>query len=368
MVVYSCLFLCVYFLKIPYKCHLFLAFFAPSRVACTNGELNGQLLVNDLPHFQTFDSWPQCNYPGTCYEQSCPTLLGGWKTGPFHGGPGSVSGIDQRHWWVLAGETSSNKFNVGDPSQGQPLPCGSLLTGPCFDHTLNNITGNYMYAECSACYGSTFTVYTPFIAYTGTGASISYWYYLYGAALAGDSGFVSSFTVEVSSDNGTTWQQLRQFAGNVQTAAQDPWFQDLLTIDGFLATTPSLANPVIVQYRFVSITGGERNNGDWWQGDMAFDDVLFTQNNAGNTTVPYIDPPPPVNNQTVNTPTPAPPPPDTVQGGDGGLSDGAIAGIVVGVIGGLCCLCCLLLLLVLIILLVVSPRKPPSKDGGGDGL
>jgi len=340
-----------------------LTFFAATLVAGENGELYGQLLVNDLPHFQTFDTWPQCNYPGTCYEKSCPDLLGGWKNGPFHGGPGSASGLDQRHWWILAGETSSNKFSLVDPNFGDPLPCDQLTTGPCFDHTFNNASGNYMYVEASACFGSTFTVYSPFISYTGSGASMSYWYYLFGAAMD-DGGFLSTFTVDFSSDNGSSWQNLRTFTGQ-QQAVQDPWLQDLLTIDSFLPGVPTVANPVIVQYRFLSVTGGERNNGDWWQGDMAIDDVLFTQTNAGNSSAPYVDPPPPVNNQTINTPTAAPPPPDTVQEGDGGLSDGAIAGIVVGVVGGLCCLCCLLLLLVIIILLVVSPRKPPSKGGGG---
>jgi len=184
-------------------------------------------------------------------------------------------------------------------------------------------------------------------------------------------GFQSQFTLSFTEDNGTNWIDINAAAltGQQQTAPTDPWIQQLWTIDALLtAGTPTVANPAIVQYRFIAITGGQRNNGNWWQGDMAIDDVLFTQLNAGNTTTPFIDPPPPDNNQTVNTPTAAPPPPDSVQGGDGGLSDGAIAGIVVGVIGGLCCLCCLLLLLVLIILLVVSPRKPPSKGGGGDGL
>jgi len=256
-------------------------------------------------------------------------------------------------------QSSSNKYNIGSGQQGTLLPCNSLLTGPCSDRAGS---GNFLFAECSACYGSYFNIYTPYIAYSSAGAKLTFWYYIYGAAM-NDAGALGNFNVLFSEDNGTTWTNVLNLQQEQQTAATDPWVKQVIQMDGHLSRVGTSDDPIVVQYLFQAITGGKRNNGDWWQGDYAFDDVVFTQTNASNATTPYV--PPILPNSSTPTPPPSvAPPPVTVEGGDG-LSTGAIVGIVVGVVGGLCCLLLLLLLLVLLILLIVSPRKPPSKGGEG---
>jgi len=220
-----------------------------------------------------------------------------------------------------------------------------------------------MLAESSACFGSIFNIYSPYIAYSSAGSSISFWYYAFGAAMD-DAGHQGQFSVLFSTDNGTTWNNVIGAIVGQQQSVGQAWLQSVTSMDGNLPRIGTSDDPVIVQYWFTVTTGGQRNNGDWWQGDYAFDDVIFTQNNASNVTSPYVAPPP-VNTSAPTPPPSVAPPPVSVGSGDG-LSTGAIVGIVVGVVGGLCCLLCLLLLLVLLILLIVSPRKPPSK--GGDGM
>jgi hypothetical protein len=36
--------------------------------------LSQALVVTKFPHFQTFDSWNECNYAGTCYEKVRPIV------------------------------------------------------------------------------------------------------------------------------------------------------------------------------------------------------------------------------------------------------------------------------------------------------
>ncbi len=40
--------------------------FAGLLVLCA---LSQSLVVTKFPHFQTFDSWDECSYAGTCYEK-----------------------------------------------------------------------------------------------------------------------------------------------------------------------------------------------------------------------------------------------------------------------------------------------------------
>lgn len=112
------------------------------------------LVVTKFPHFQTFDSWSECNYPGTCYEQvrpatirrgmmmkmtmmkegkdspnvlavvcvvqECLTLPAGWSNLPAEAEPF----YDQiRGWWIIEGPTSSNlKLSCDEVRQTSPRP------------------------------------------------------------------------------------------------------------------------------------------------------------------------------------------------------------------------------------------------------
>jgi len=298
-----------------------------------------------LPHFQTFDSWPLCFYQGTCYEQACPDLNGGWNQLGFH--PGGCCGysFEERNWWVNFGETESNIDNTV-PSLPF-LPCAGRYTGPCEDHTMNNSSGKYMYAEASACFGVYFEVSTPTFVFTANMVNVSFWYYMFGADL--DRKAPGQLAAFISFDNGTTYQVIANFTGQQQTVANEPWFQWSEIVDPLFPTTPSVINPVSVLFLFRAIAPGFRTgNNEYWRGDIAIDDFFVTQAGATGPIVPYVDPPP--------TPPPSGP---TSHGGDGdGISGGQIAGIVVGVVGGLCLLCCCLLLLLLLLLLLISPRKP----------
>ena len=63
--------------------------------ACTT-RVSG-LVVTEFPHFQTFDSWPDCWYDGLCYEQECTGLMGGWVNPEWHP-PVAPYTTDVYHW------------------------------------------------------------------------------------------------------------------------------------------------------------------------------------------------------------------------------------------------------------------------------
>jgi hypothetical protein len=48
------------------SCSAAVRVFAGLLVLCA---LSQSLVVTKFPHFQTFDSWDECSYAGTCYEK-----------------------------------------------------------------------------------------------------------------------------------------------------------------------------------------------------------------------------------------------------------------------------------------------------------
>jgi len=314
-----------------------------------------------LPYYQTFDSWDECFYDGVCYEKQCNHLRGNMYNPLFVGRlpnpPGAI-----RHWWVKAGQTPSNW-----DSTRKPVACGSMVTGPCNDHTFGNSSGKYLYAESSACFGVAFHVITPSIAFTNTTKSVAFKYFFFGADLKAAGANPAKLFLDYTLDNATTWNTITTITANaptsnVQASSTAAWNSyNSGSLDATLG-----ASPVTVIFRLRALTAGIIDVSNLWKGDLALDDLIITQDGAPPPTVPYVD----FNCTATGT---CGPPLQTTSGGgvtnvskgDGdGLTDGEIAGIVIGIVGGALFLCCLLLCLLLLLLLLISPRKPPSGDDG----
>jgi hypothetical protein len=311
--------------------------------------LSQALVVTKFPHFQTFDSWDECNYAGTCYEKECLDIPAGWSNVPIE----AVSFYNQtRNWWIIEGPTSSN---LNYQTQ-EPLPCSELLTGPCGDHTSGS--GKYAYVEASGCYGSEFEFYSPTIMYTNESATVSFYYYMYGSHM-NDSAGEATLTLSMKALNASSpsWVDVVTFTGPQQTSPTEDWRLHRANVDSLLPATASATAPMAVQYKFRAVTAGTRGlTRDFFLSDIALDDVLFTQSGASNNTTPYVDP----------TPTPSPTAGPAVPGGGGGdLEDWEIGTIVGSILGGLLLLAVLLAVAVIILLLIISPRRTMQKMRSG---
>jgi len=317
-----------------------------------------ELIISSYPHYQTFDSWPECWESCTCYEQPCPNLEGGWTNLMFAFSTISGTGFDEFNWWVKSGTTPSNTL-IGT---GATFSCPQVVTGPCGDATSGS--GNYLYAEASGCYGARFRVTTPIFYFTNTTASISYDYYMYGACIVpaklgglnGPDLNPATLTVWLSYNNGSTWSQLLANHSGVEkpTTPGAAWINHAIPL-----TLPYV--PIFVQFLFQVNAAGSFSGYDAmrvFEADVAIDNVLVTELGASNITVPYIGP---NSNGTGSTTSSSGTGGSGLVNGGDGISGGEIAGIVVGIIAGLCTLCCLMLLLGLALLLIFSPRKKGSK-------
>lgn len=98
------------------SCSAAVRVFAGLLVLCA---LSQSLVVTKFPHFQTFDSWDECSYAGTCYEKECINLPAGWANVPIE----AVEFYNQsRNWWITEGQTSSNV----DWETRNPLTCSEV--------------------------------------------------------------------------------------------------------------------------------------------------------------------------------------------------------------------------------------------------
>lgn len=305
-------------------------------------------LVTEFPHFQTFDSWEMCRFFGPCFAQACDELAGGWYNEAFHGTEAPFN-ESVRHWWVNKGPTTSNYYYNNNTF----YQCEDVRTGPCYDHTLNNETGGYLYAEASACQRSYMHVLSPPVRFSNSGALVSFWYFMRGGHL--DNSNRGRLEVAVSVNEGN-WITFFNFSGRAQFSSSEPWIQYNQTLDGYFPSNVNVNNTVTAQFRFRAYIGG--TDDQHWRADIAFDDVLFTQAGASSVLVPYIDPPPRNNTE--------PPGPTVIDEGGDGITDAQIAGIVVGVVGGLLLCCLLLTILVVVLLLLISPRKPQGRSMSPD--
>jgi len=310
---------------------------------------------DQLPYWQTFDSWDTFFYDGVCYEQQCSHLRGGFFNPLFQ--DIKPTGYEARNVWVIAGQTPSNWAGT---TTRTPVACGSVVTGPCFDFNTGNTTGKYLYAESSGCFGAAFHVISPTIVFTNTTKSISFKYFFFGSDVPS-----STINLAYSTDNSTTWHTITTITAtkgtNIAASSTSAWQS---YNSGSLDALTGLGTvPVNVEFRWIITTADVSGND--WKSDVGLDNVIITQDGAPPPTAPWID----FNCTAVGT---CGPPLETTSGGgivdvssgDGdGLTDGDIAGIVVGIVGGAFLLCCCLLLLLLLLLLLISPRKPPTEGG-----
>src|SRR5689334_15189645 len=63
------------------SCSAAVRVFAGLLVLCA---LTQSLVVTKFPHFQTFDSWDECSYAGTCYEKVSTSPVDTITTPPRH--------------------------------------------------------------------------------------------------------------------------------------------------------------------------------------------------------------------------------------------------------------------------------------------
>jgi len=303
-----------------------------------NGAVVTALTVKQLPHLQTFDSWGTCVYDGGCYEQDCSSaMMGGWATPAL----ADILFVDQTFgWWVNSGLTPSNK----NPDTREMLTCDQALTGPCADHTTNS-NGKYLYAEASGCGDRPLMATSPFIVFTASDATLTFWYYYYGSNINTATKF--EVTMSATTDDGTTRNSTIWTNSGGSTKE---WQSVTISLSSFFPSDATAANPVTTVFSFKVTPSDNRNN---FRADIAIDDVLFTQSG-----VPTVSPPPYIDPSPSPSPSPATGRPAPVSTGSGGLSDSEIGGIVGGVVGGLILLTLLLGVLLVVILLIISPKAP----------
>jgi len=204
-----------------------------------------ELVVTTLPHYQTFDSWNECSYVGTCYELYCNNIQGGWVNPEFHP-PVAPFTQEVRSWWVHEGPTTSNI----DKTQGV-WPCANVQTGPCDDHTKGpGGNGKYMYVDASACFGYYFRVNTPTIVYTNSSAVLSYYQFLYGIDLDRTGQVRAYLNALMSLNNGTTWTVVHTQSGHIQTNGSAAWDFVSINLDPFFPSPATPSAPVVARFQF----------------------------------------------------------------------------------------------------------------------
>ena len=136
------------------------------------------------------------------------------------------------------------------PNSGQT---SSSSTGPSGDHTSG--TGVYMYTEASSSAGDA-VLTSPCIDLTSfTNPVLKFWYHMYGATIG---------TLYVQGlDVNANWINLDTIDGAQQTAMNDPWLQEAVSL-GQLTTG-------ITKIRFYAVRGSS------YTGDISIDDIYINE-------------------------------------------------------------------------------------------
>lgn len=84
-----------------------------------------------------------------------------------------------------------------------------------------------------------------------TGATVSFYYYMYGADMDTDQG-KATLTLAMRALNASTptWVDVVQFTGQQQTTPGSPWLYYKTLIDSYLPATPTASAPMAVQFKF----------------------------------------------------------------------------------------------------------------------
>lgn len=157
---------------------------------------------------------------------------------------------------AIDGCWSRNPGNSGDLFWGtRTATTGSGTTGPDTDVSG---TGNYVFIEASnGDEGDSAFLTSPFIDLAGlTLPELTFSYHMFGAT-------TGALGVDVSNDNGLTWDNVWQLSGQQQTAGSDPWLTANVILPGFIGDE--------VQIRFVGVKGAG------FTGDLAIDEVAVDE-------------------------------------------------------------------------------------------
>ena len=187
--------------------------------------VNNLVPIAAFPYLETFDEWTVCSISTTC--ATVCDAEGGWTN----------NSDDLGDWRTDAGGT------------------GSSGTGPSQDHTQDTAatSQNYLYYEGSSgtCFAPTIITSPCFDISSLTLPGIQFWYHMFGDQ-------IGTLSVEVSDDNGGTWNEVYSRSGQDQLANTDPWKQVTLGLDGFAG---------VIQIRFAY------DKSATFESDCAIDDI-----------------------------------------------------------------------------------------------
>lgn len=137
-------------------------------------------------------------------------------------------------------------------------PTFNQATGPLVDHTSGTATGQYVFANsANGNIGDSTVIYSPCINLSSlTNPGMDFWYHMAGGA-------VGSLKIDVSTNNGLTWDTITSINGTQTYSSASPWKKKVISLAGYSGT---------VKVRFRAYSGGMSIGSG---GDIALDDIRF---------------------------------------------------------------------------------------------
>ncbi|MEM7103187.1 MAG: T9SS type A sorting domain-containing protein [Bacteroidota bacterium] len=144
-------------------------------------------------------------------------------------------------------------------------------TGPDMDNNPGTLAGLYLFTEASGCAGQISRIVSPeFDVSALNNPFVDFYIHMFGTAVMG------TMSLEMTTDGGTTWNELWTTSGPLQGMMADDWaLQEV-----------SLMNPGgVIQLRWVGLTG------TGFQSDMSLDDIRVYDRPDTDVKVASIDQP-----------------------------------------------------------------------------
>ncbi len=171
---------------------------------------------------------------------------GTWLVGTGFGNRGTIDTCWQRNW--------SNGFTM----KPGPPQFSSAFSGPSGDHTTGS--GKYLYSEVFQFTALPLVaqIESPLIDLSSlTVPELTFWYHMFGFN-------VDQLDVEVSNNGGSSWTNVFNRTGQLQTAKTDPWREVIVNLSAYANQT--------IKLRFVVTQNTFGTNGD-----VAIDDVAIRE-------------------------------------------------------------------------------------------
>jgi len=165
---------------------------------------------------------------------------------------------------------SSTIDDLGYGWSVEEFETNSQTTGPSGDHTTG--FGKYVYAEASfGDGGSDADLISPQIDLgSASGPFVSFWYHMFGTGIDG-------LEVEVSNDDGSSWDPLDEIDGAQQGSTDDPWQQAIVSLSDYEGET--------IRIRFTAKRGLDAF------ADIAIDDVIVTDSSLVDVSITELSSP-----------------------------------------------------------------------------